>query len=57
MSFREAAAVFNVKFSTLHRFVKALRSHESDKFEYKPNNAVNKVFTDVMELELLSYVK
>lgn len=57
MSFREAAEVFKVKVATLHRLVKAYKSSELDKFEYKPNNAVKKVFTEVMELELISYVK
>ncbi|KAB0802144.1 hypothetical protein PPYR_04330 [Photinus pyralis] len=57
ISFREASKVYEVKVATLHRHVKSHIQRGKQQYEYTANNAVKQVFSNQMELELLSYVK
>ena len=57
ISIREACKVFNVKFATLIRHLNAFKVSGAEKFEYKANYDVKKVFTDEEEIKLVIYIK
>ncbi|XP_044728415.1 uncharacterized protein LOC123291986 [Chrysoperla carnea] len=57
VSMREAARIFNVKFSTLLRHVNLFKASGATDFEYKASYDVKKVFTEEEELKLIEYVK
>lgn len=57
LSIRGACKVFNVKNATLLRHLKAFKDLGAEKFEYKANYAVKKIFTDEEETKLVIYMK
>lgn len=56
ISIREASRVYNIKFATLVRQLRSLKTSSEDKYEYKAKYDVNKVFSNDEEEKLVEYI-